>query len=351
MKTIRVFITPCESGPDAWTHQAELLLRAFPHNDPTLALAETPEQADLIFITDLRDRNDNYASLRWHPLVHRFPQRCFSISDLDNPPRWVRGIHTSATRSPLNLRRFHTGSYFLYHPDFRNPFIESYAAGRACMPTDKQYLFSFLGRACTPLRRELLSMKFRRPDVRVVDTSSFNAFTHTVAGKTEAQKRYADTLCASKYAVCPRGNGAASIRLFEAMSVGVAPVILSDAWILPRGPNWRSFALFIRERDAASLEQVIEAHESEWMERGARARAAYRQFFTDEAYIRYLVGCAWDLRRRAVLPERLVHRCWPAAELAARARRRLGRLRQKLRVPWLEHRRMAFERRAAGRHA
>lgn len=324
---VRVMIVPCESGPDAWTHQAELLRAAVPPQSADLVLVDQPEQADYIFITDLRDRGDDHASLRRNPVVRAYPAKCFAVSDLDEPPRWVRGIHTSATKSPLNLRRFHSGSYFLYHPDFRNPYIEDYSAGRGCMPTDKRYLASFLGRACNALRRELLALRYTRPDLCLADTSDFNNFTHGQADKDAARRRYADIMCASKFAICPRGNGAASIRLFEAMSLGIAPVIISDPWILPRGPDWSSFALFLSERELPRLQALLEQHEAEWMERGAKARAAYRRYFTDEAYLRYLVDCARDLRRRAIVPERLVHRFWPAAHLALKARRRLQRLR------------------------
>jgi hypothetical protein len=327
---VQVMIVPCESGPDAWTHQSEILRAHFPA-DPQLRLVQEADRADIILITDLRDRGDDFANLRHHPLVRGYPDKCFTVTDVDEPPRWVPGMHTSATKSLLNLRRFHSGSYFLTHPDFRNRFIDELAELAPEQLPERRILFSFLGRACNPLRRRMLQRRYTRLDVVVKDTSAFNAFTHDPFGKASAQREYAEVLATSKFAVCPRGAGAASIRLFEAMSLGVCPVILSNDWILPRGPDWKSFALFVDEDDDANLEAIITQHEPEWRERGQRAREVFHQFFTGPAYARYLIDSALDLQRRRVVPERLVQLFWPPALVALKVQRRLARLRHRTR--------------------
>ncbi len=38
----------------------------------------------------------------------------------------------------------------------------------------------------------------------------------------------------------PRGIGASSVRIFEAMRAGRAPVIISDDWIVPPVGDWGS---------------------------------------------------------------------------------------------------------------
>jgi hypothetical protein len=43
------------------------------------------------------------------------------------------------------------------------------------------------------------------------------------ADKDLPKLRYAELLIASKFVLCPRGNGASSIRLFESMQLGICP--------------------------------------------------------------------------------------------------------------------------------
>ena len=38
------------------------------------------------------------------------------------------------------------------------------------------------------------------------------------------------------------------MRLFEAMRLGVAPIIASDDWVYPRGPDWSACSVVIKER-------------------------------------------------------------------------------------------------------
>jgi hypothetical protein len=320
---LRVYISPCETGPDAWRHQAEILTAHLPTADRGVVSASSPEESDLIFITDLRDE-DEYRKVRHHPLVRLYPEKTFAISDADSPPRWVRGVLTSLTRSPFNLGRFRSGSYFLYHPDFRNHYVEKWRA-EGTPPHEKKYLFSFMGRRCIPLRETLLSLQFQRPDVYMQDSSHFNNFSHAAADKDLPKLRYAELLIASKFVLCPRGNGASSIRLFESMQLGICPVIISDEWVLPHGPDWSRCAIRIRERDLPRLESILTERESEWRELGAGARAAYDSFFDGERYLHYLTRAARDIQKTSPLPEKWVQRLVPALVILRKARRRLAR--------------------------
>jgi len=320
---VRVFISPCETGPDAWRHQAEILRSHLPAGDGEVVSAPTPDESDLIFITDTREE-DEHLKVRENPLVRAYPEKCFILSDADSPPKWVRGVLTSLTRSPLNLGRFRSGGYFLFHPDFRNPYVEKwYAEG---IPShDKKHLFSFMGRRCIPLREQLLSLSFQRADTFLEDTSSFDNFTHDSAPNDRPKRRYADIMLASKFILCPRGNGAASIRLFEAMQLGIAPVIISDSWVLPQGPVWSECAIQIRERDLPKLEATLTARESEWRDLGTNARMAYDSFFHGPNYLRYLAQAALDIQRTSLVPEKWVQKVTPAAVLFRKVRRRIRR--------------------------
>jgi len=306
-----------------------MLREAFPKDDPSLSLVDDGDEADLIFITDLRDRYDHFRNIREHPLVQKYPDRCFTVGEDDKPARWLRGVQTSIKRSAFNFHRFHSGSYTLFHPDFLNPYIRE-AASRATPPErNKTLLFAFTGRACIPLRERLFQTTFYRSDILVRNTTGFHAFTHDQGGRDAAAREYFETMLSCKFALCPRGLGTSSIRLFEAMSLGVAPIIVSDAWVPPLGPKWEEFALFVKEDALDRIEPLAVAHESEWAERGLKAREAYLNYFTTEGYVRYLVEAARDIQRRQLIPERWVHRLWPIAINYERVRRRLTRYKKR----------------------
>jgi hypothetical protein len=325
MKTdahIRLFVASCESGPEAWTHQRDTLLQAAARNK-NVAIAETPDEADLIFVTDLREDN-RYQKLRDHSLVRKYPGKAFAYSDVDEPPRFVRGIFTSLTRSVFNAGRFQSGAYTLFHPDFRNSYIEIWHR-TGLPPHEKKHLFSFMGRKCNALRASLLGMSFKHADILIRDTSDFNNFTHSSADKETHKRAYAQALIESKFALCPRGNGASSNRLFEAMQLGIAPVIISDEWVLPDGPDWEKCSIQVSTRDLHRLEDILSAREPEWQQLGANARQAYEEHFDDVKYVDYLVRAARKIQKRSVLPERWVQRAFPAMLFFDKAKRRILR--------------------------
>lgn len=308
-RRMRIFSTPCETGPDARTHADATLRELHAASMPRLhELVDRPDDADVILISNLPLEPDQLA-LRRHPLFPRYLHKSFALWDAWNTPFLLPGVYANAARG-TRLGRFRSGSYALLHPNFKNPFVEAFEnappAGRA-----PDLLFSFLGRDCHPCRARLFKRRFRRRDVLVEDTSGFNTFTHDRAGKEEAQRRYLDIALRSKFVLCPRGVGPSSIRLFEALRLGIAPVIISDAWLPCAGPDWRRFAIFIPERDLNRVEEIVEAYEPRWREMGAAARRAHEEFFSRTAYFNFLVENVRSIARSRVVPERWLAATWP----------------------------------------
>ncbi|MFT3781937.1 MAG: exostosin family protein [Nibricoccus sp.] len=322
---MKIYVTSCETGQGAWRHQEELLKGLWQISSRRHSLCDSPDEADFIVIGNLREEN-GYQSLRENPLVTRFANKCFAISETDEPFPLLRGVYTSAYRGLYTLSRFRSGAYNLYHPDFRNPHVERHP-GDAFNQT-KKYLYSFVGRRCHPVRERFLACGTRRPDVLIQDTSHFNLFTHDQNGKDAQQLEFTRIVESSKFVLCPRGNGAASIRLFEAMKMGVAPVIISDDWLLPRGPNWAEFALFIREKDIDRLDEIVSGHEGRFQRMGQKAAEAHARFFADDVYFDFLVEQLRDIRDHQVIPEAFFWKVRNALAFWARlknaARRRIS---------------------------
>ncbi len=93
------------------------------------------------------------------------------------------------------------------------------------------------------------------------------------AGQTEnhrarARRPYWEMASRSKYALCPRGAGTSTVRIFEMMEACIAPVIVADDWLPPLGPSWEEFALFVPESEISSIYEKVKAHEGEFAHRG-----------------------------------------------------------------------------------
>jgi len=307
---MKIYSTPCSSGPDAAHHADERLRQLYAISSPRIhELVATPEEADYILISNLPLDVDQRA-LRQHPLFPRYLHKSFALWDAWNTPRLLPGVYVNATRPNL-LGRFRTGSYALLHPDFKNPFTES-PETKPLFDRDPDLLFSFLGRNCHPCRDAIFKATYARRDVLIEDTSHFNAFTHSNDGKEQDQRRYYEICRRSKFLLCPRGVGASSIRLFEALRLGIAPIIISDAWLPCAGPDWKRCAIVIKERDATRLEQIVSEHEPRWREMGAAARAIHDEFFAEAVYFNFLISSINAIEARRVVPERMISWTWAA---------------------------------------
>jgi hypothetical protein len=62
----------------------------------------------------------------------------------------------------------------------------------------------------------------------------------------------------SIFTLAPRGFGANSFRIAEAMQYGSIPVYISDEFILPFGVDFNRFGVLIEQNDAGRIEQVLE---------------------------------------------------------------------------------------------
>jgi hypothetical protein len=100
---------------------------------------------------------------------------------------------------------------------------------------------------------------------------------------------------------CPRGYACSTWRLFETLKAGRAPVIISDQWIPPQGPDWERFSVRIKESEVALIPKVLERYESEAELMGHQVRTAWDEWFSKETVFHRIIE--WCLR----IQERTVH--------------------------------------------
>src|SRR5205823_6635800 len=170
-------------------------------------------------------------------------EKCFLFCSNDFVIPFLPGIYASIERR-WSSRRTRSGFHLAVS---ENEFVNLEPPR-----DDLTYFYSFLRATNTaPVRRKLATLSHQRSFFQ--DTSA--EYRDVLSGKIDAAgmreywRRYAEICKASKFILCPRGLGASSVRLFDAMRMGRVPVILSDQWVPPEGPSWDKFSLRIREAD------------------------------------------------------------------------------------------------------
>ena len=167
-------------------------------------------------------------------------------------------------------------------------------------PRSKKYLASFIGahmdHYITEVRPKLL--KFKDLDdwlIRLNDEWHFNTLVYgqqvenNYILKTRDINSYAvdekvisynQVLSDSIFSLCPAGAGPNSLRLWESLTVGSIPVILSDLIVMPEFRpewvdsecrNWQDIAIFHPESDIDTLEKRLRSISPEELERRSKA--------------------------------------------------------------------------------
>lgn len=100
----------------------------------------------------------------------------------------------------------------------------------------------------------------------------------------------------SRFTLCPRGFGATSFRLYEAMQLGSVPVYVSDYHHLPWSDelDWRELAILVREDEIPDLgERLRGIDEASYQRMLASIRRVYDDYFS-------LAGVCRQIERRVV---------------------------------------------------
>jgi hypothetical protein len=268
------------------------------------SLTNDPEAADLIIFVEFYGGGWYFERVRRHPLVRHHRDKCFLFCSNPFVIPFLPGVYTGIEKGWASAR---TRPGF-YLGRTKNEFI-TYAAPSHDLP----YLFSFMGAVRNaPIRKSLAFLEYPR-SVFHDSTADFDRVLHRKMDpreRSEYHRRYAELIGATKFNLCPRGLSASSIRVFETMSMGRVPVILSDGWIPAHGPNWKEFAIQVPEKDFARIPRLLEEREAEAVEMGERARREWERWFSDEVLFHHLVELCLDIARRRKIPESIAR--WSA---------------------------------------
>jgi hypothetical protein len=301
---IKIFITSCEIAEGAWRTHEKKLKTLYELSNKKYSLTNDPKSADIILVGNAREENWGKKIMN-HDLINKYPKKCFSLSDQDSPLILNRGIYASGVKnSILGFGRVRTGSYTIYGDHHLNPFIQNHESSNQSY-LEKKYLFTFIGRNSHEIRSSLFNLKFKRPDILIKDSSkTFDLWSRReYRKKVDRQKYYYDMLLRSKFSLCPRGCGASSMRIFESMKLGISPIIVSDNWILPKGPMWDEFSILIKEKNINDLEKIVESRSDSFQEMGQKASSAFEENFSKDVYFNYIIDNCLDIMKKQLIPE------------------------------------------------
>jgi hypothetical protein len=211
------------------------------------------------------------------------------LTGLDIVVPLVPGIYPSIPARPWWRPVARSGPYLVD----ANPFV---TALPPVEPKTMRWLASFVGCAHSiPVRQSLA----RLTDERILIRDNTEAFIRAVREGPDAERTFkqdfVDISAASGFILCPRGAGPSSIRLFEALEMGRAPVILSDDWQPPAGIDWTTCSVRVRERDVCHLPRILRDHESAAATLGQAARRIWEDHFGPRAVFDWVVGQATEL--------------------------------------------------------
>ena len=113
---------------------------------------------------------------------------------------------------------------------------------------------------------------------------------------------YAEAILDSQFVLCPAGFGPATYRLFEAMEMGRAPVILSDEWVPPRGPRWDEFSVRVPECRAGEISAILSNYSDRHEVMGRLARRAWEQWFAKPVCFHRLIELCADIQATPLRP-------------------------------------------------
>jgi len=276
-------------------------------------LTDDPAAADLILLIGSFGQESHY--LLDHPLYRTYPDKCAVYTEDDNYLPLAPGVYCSAQQDE-NTRagRTFTWSYVSASGRYSNPYVTNTG-------TNKNLLFSFMGGSTSMLRKRIFNLDFKRHGIVIENTSAYYHWDLTQPNREERQQRYADVLAHSHFVLCPRGAGTGSIRLFEVMQAGIAPVLISDGFPLPPNVPWDTFLLRFDEGDITRLPELIEPHLATSAKRGRLAREAWLNHFAPEKDFDAIIALAAASLRHGP-PDEATFRRRQARIIAAAARRR-----------------------------
>jgi hypothetical protein len=288
-------------------------------------LTASPGEADIILFAESSHYVDDptFSNVRKHQLVQEFRSKVFIYNEQDLPHDALPGLYVSMPKRWFNGSRQRAFSYLAPI----NPFVSRIGVIASSRAPD--LLYSFVGAVKTRLRGRLLRLP--GGNCLLEDTSTVDVYNRSDEAIVAAKMRYAEILYRSKFVLCPRGAGTSSFRMYETMEAGRVPVVISDQWVGPQGPNWQQAIVRVPERSVESIPSLLREYEAGWEVRAKAARDAWLAYFSPEVIFHRAVEALMGIASGSRIPEFIAQRLPSGIRAELRARAALRPVRDALR--------------------
>jgi hypothetical protein len=213
-------------------------------------------------------------------LSRSFREKVMVYDERDRPWCALPGVYVSMPAHYFDDRYQRAGAYFRHLPV-------------SPPPSRPDLLFSFVGSPSSSSRSPLL--RLQHPDSVIENVDGFTFYDESSRNYEARRERYREVLGRSRFVLCPRGRGTSSIRLYETLASGRVPVIISDEWVAPRGPDWDAFSIRWPEGRVSGLIEMLEERDADWPSLSAAADAAYREWFAPDIMFHRVAQMCEDL--------------------------------------------------------
>lgn len=241
-------------------------------------VVDGPDQADLILFVETSAAAGHYFErVRSHPICEESRSNSYLFCSTDKVIPFLPGVYASIEQRWSWPAWTRSGHYLG---------VREHADRRYDPEHLPAQLYSFVGAANThPVRRRIMDLQ--HPRAILIDSHSeslaINRGDRPAIPPEEYSARYVRAIRDCSFVLCPRGGGGSSFRLFETMMLGRVPVIISDQWVPPTGPDWGSCSLRVPESRVGDIPALLEAHRRDARAMGELARQTWLDWFSPEA--------------------------------------------------------------------
>ncbi len=194
---------------------------------------ENPDDADRIIFIDLHQAHhlDVRRIVSKHHLYKNHKNKILVWNEKDRPLFDVRGLY-------VNVPRYLTNDVTIVPIPYLFVPADPLFHGTNFSTSRRTLTCTYRGTNTHKCRKVLSQLQI--PDCSLIDST---------LSKSLPKHDFLAELDRSIHALCPRGHGLTSFRLYEVMARGCLPVIIADSWVPPMGIAWQSFCTFVDEKD------------------------------------------------------------------------------------------------------
>lgn len=238
-----------------------------------------PSAADRIIFIDLHQAHhlDTRQTILRHPLFTEYRHKILVWNETDRPLFSVRGLYTNVPQALIQDSTVAPIPYLFVPAD-------SLFHGTHFLTTGRTMKCTYRGSNTHKCRRQLSNINL--PDFSFVDSSQSNSLP---------RGQYLTELDDSVHALCPRGHGLTSFRLYEAMARGCLPVIIADGWVPPKGIAWDRFCTFVKESNIDSLPNLLSSTETELVSMQESLRREFSAYLAPDLRMNYFLKQISDI--------------------------------------------------------